>query len=141
MNPDHLYPGGQPTVSESVGQRIRRLRVEHGMTQRELAAAVGCGHNHVSWWECNRQPPGPRFTRRLAAVLNTTMGDIISGSERSPGSEIADLQRRVATLEHAVAAIRQALVATRPVKPPYHLAAAVPRDPVADLRRQLTPIP
>lgn len=58
---------------------LAQLRSERGMTQRELAARVGCYAKDVSRWETGARTPGAESLAKLAAALGCTSDDIILG--------------------------------------------------------------
>lgn len=73
------------------GALIRRLRVEHGLTQRELAEAVGVGDKAVSKWERGGGCPDVALLPALAKHLGTTVETLLSGSlspDRSSGGSM-----------------------------------------------------
>ncbi len=60
----------QPAVeSEGVGQAIKRLREERGMTQELLAEAIGVSRQAVSKWESGRASPGTANLQALSALF------------------------------------------------------------------------
>src|ERR1700735_1747529 len=64
---------------ETFGQRIRRLRRERGLTQRQLAEAVGLDFTYLSKVENDRgEPPGEETVRRLADVLAVDVEDLLA---------------------------------------------------------------
>lgn len=60
------------------GERIRRARLAAGMTQVQLAAAMGVVQQVVSAWEKGLY--GPRDAKRilLARILGTTADDLFA---------------------------------------------------------------
>ncbi len=53
----------------SFGTQLRLARKRKGLTQKELADAVGARHNTVSNWEAGRNQPDPDTVRALCALL------------------------------------------------------------------------
>ena len=64
------------TGSDSLLAQMRR---ERGMTQRELAAKIGCYAKDVSRWETGARTPGAESLAKLAAALGCSSDDIIRG--------------------------------------------------------------
>lgn len=64
------------TCSDSA---LAQLRSERGMTQRELAALVGCYPKDISRWENGVRTPGAESLAKLAAALGCSSDDIIRG--------------------------------------------------------------
>lgn len=62
-----------------IGSALAQLRNERGMTQRELAAQIGCYAKDVSRWETGARTPGAESLAKLAAALGCTSDDIIRG--------------------------------------------------------------
>jgi transcriptional regulator with XRE-family HTH domain len=62
------------TLEQYIGDRIRRRRIEIGLTQEELAAALGCSYQQIQKYEsgANRVSAGNllRLARRLDVPLD-----------------------------------------------------------------------
>lgn len=58
------------TETESVGQLIRRSRLEKGMSLSQLAAAIGRSSSSVRRWERGEVPPAIGIVDELASVLD-----------------------------------------------------------------------
>jgi len=54
---------------EKIGQRIRKLRLDKGMTQAELSELVGCSNNYLSHIETAQCKLSLSLLLRLANVL------------------------------------------------------------------------
>jgi transcriptional regulator with XRE-family HTH domain len=54
-----------------IGDRIRLARQAAGLSQRELATAVGVSHGIVGQWESHRKNPGATNLLKIAAVTLT----------------------------------------------------------------------
>ena len=52
----------------SFGTQLRLARKRKGLTQKDLADAVGARHNTVSNWEAGRNQPDPDTVRALCAA-------------------------------------------------------------------------
>jgi transcriptional regulator with XRE-family HTH domain len=65
----------------AVGDRIRRLRIEKGLSQRDLASP-GVTYAYISRIEAGNRLPSEKALRALAAKLGTTAHYLESGSER-----------------------------------------------------------
>jgi len=66
--------------ASTLGQRIRSFRKKIGMTQKELAAAVGMSHNAISHYEKDEREPNIQVLLNIAQTLNVT-GDALLGLE------------------------------------------------------------
>ena len=64
----------QPDIDYvKVGQRIRKVRTEHRLTQAELGALIGCSNNHVSHIETGQTRVSNMVLMRIARTLETSM--------------------------------------------------------------------
>jgi putative transcriptional regulator len=79
-------PQGEPG---RVGNRIRKLRFEHGeMTQEALAVAVGITRQTVIALEAERYAPSLDLAMRIAAVFGRRVDDVFfrRGADGAPMS-------------------------------------------------------
>jgi transcriptional regulator with XRE-family HTH domain len=77
---------GKP-VSRVVGfaARLRRLRNERGLTQAQLAAAIGRARVSVGYFECEETLPSLDTLCRLADALDVTTDELLGrGTEPAP---------------------------------------------------------
>jgi transcriptional regulator with XRE-family HTH domain len=58
-------------ATETVGARLRRLRVEHAFSQRDLASP-GVSYAYISRIEAGTRTPSLKALRKLAAKLDVT---------------------------------------------------------------------
>jgi transcriptional regulator with XRE-family HTH domain/predicted negative regulator of RcsB-dependent stress response len=73
---------------ETIGQRLRRVRVEHGFTQRSLACD-GVSHAHISRIEAGTREPSVKALRLLAARLGVSADYLERGVDESDRSIVA----------------------------------------------------
>ncbi|WP_419686027.1 helix-turn-helix domain-containing protein [Burkholderia theae] len=72
-------------------QRLRRLRVTRGFTQRELGKAVGLSAIQIRRFENGSAFPKWNATRRLAIVLQVSADAIVfDDGEREPSGVLRD---------------------------------------------------
>src|SRR5919112_6017479 len=69
-----------------IGQKIRELRVERGLTQRELGRRAGISHAAISYAEGHKRTPGAETIRRIASALSVDPGLLFS-EPTNPKSE------------------------------------------------------
>src|SRR5215472_13320901 len=81
---------GQQPVAESVGARLRRLRLERGKSQRDLSAP-GITYAYISRIEAGARTPSVKALRRLAKKLSVTPEYLETGSELD-ASELRELR-------------------------------------------------
>ena len=56
-----------------LGTRIAQWRRARGLTQRDLANAVGVSVSAVSYWESNTHPPSQKHLDAIVRALGLTM--------------------------------------------------------------------
>ena len=92
-------PSDSPSpLGETIGLRLKRLRLERGLSQRELAAP-GVSYAYISRIEAGTRQPSVKALRKLAAKLAVTADYLESGSELDPESA---RELRLSDLELAV---------------------------------------
>src|SRR5437763_16019644 len=64
---------------ETIGQRLRRLRLERGLSQRELASP-GVSYAYISRIEGGQRQPSLRAIRKLARALGVSAQYLETGS-------------------------------------------------------------
>jgi transcriptional regulator with XRE-family HTH domain len=85
-------------MGETIGMRLRRLRLEKGFSQRELAAP-GVSYAYISRIEAGTRQPSVKALRRLAAKLGVTADYLETGSELARGEH---LELKLADLELSI---------------------------------------
>lgn len=61
----------------SFGTQLKNARKTAGLTQKQLADAIGAKHNSVSNWENDQNRPGPDTIAELCSVLNVSPNYLI----------------------------------------------------------------
>jgi transcriptional regulator with XRE-family HTH domain len=89
---------GAPAAGETIGQRLKRLRLERGLSQRELAAP-GVSYAYISRIEAGTRQPSVKALRRLATKLGVSAEYLETGSELQAADQ---RELRLADLELAV---------------------------------------
>lgn len=62
-----------------MGERIRAARERAGLTQKQLAIAVGVDPSAVSYWENGQTVPTINNLVKIAGILGVPPGDLITG--------------------------------------------------------------
>ncbi|MCW2976369.1 MAG: regulatory protein [Actinomycetia bacterium] len=93
-----MPPDSSPAAGETIGQRLKRLRLDRGLSQRELAAP-GVSYAYISRIEAGTRQPSVKALRRLATNLGVTADYLETGSQLGPDEE---RELRLADLELAV---------------------------------------
>ena len=68
-------------MSESIGQRIKRLRTSTGLKQIDLAKSCGVSINMVSKWENDKGKPSRVNVGQIAKTLNISPAFLSYGDE------------------------------------------------------------
>ena len=82
--------GGGDGKRETVGQRLRRLRLEQGRSQRDLSAP-GITYAYISRIEAGARQPSVKALRMLAKKLGVTPEYLETGSDLGAG-ELRELR-------------------------------------------------
>ncbi len=93
-----MAPETTPGAGETIGQRLKRLRLERGLSQRELAAP-GVSYAYISRIEAGTRQPSVKALRKLAAKLGVSADYLETGSELDPAGA---RELRLTDLELAV---------------------------------------
>jgi transcriptional regulator with XRE-family HTH domain len=98
-----VQPENSPAAGETIGERLKRLRLEKGLSQRELAAP-GVSYAYISRIEAGTRQPSVKALRRLAAKLGVSADYLETGSDLDPAAarelRLADLELAVRLGEH-----------------------------------------
>lgn len=86
----------------SLGKRLRRLRTERGLTQKELADPVYT-HAYVSTIEAGRRQPSPAALEHFAAKLGVPASELLTGT---PADLPAQLDMRLQEARVAISSGR-----------------------------------
>lgn len=71
--------------TETLGQRIRRLRLEAGLSQNEFAVKVHASPATVRQWEHDRAEPLPVRISGLCRVLHCSRAELLPRPKDQPG--------------------------------------------------------
>lgn len=73
-----------------IAENIKRLRLEHGLSQAELGAIAGVTDKAVSTWETGAKEPRMSAIARLADYFHIQKSDLIEDGPQRPSD--ADLK-------------------------------------------------
>lgn len=89
--------------STYTGDRIRQIRKEKGLTQNELGELCGINAANIRKYESGRQNPKLETVRKIAAALDTPIGDFVMNWSTISQEEISnDLQNGLPLNELAI---------------------------------------
>ena len=63
-----------------LAERIKELRIDRGLSQRDLAKAIGCTQPAVARWESNLQIPNAVIIKNIAVYFGVS-SDYLLGLE------------------------------------------------------------
>lgn len=66
---------------KGLGETIKELRIERGLTQPQLAEMVGVSKGMISVWENNINEPKASYLKALATALEVSV-DLLLSEER-----------------------------------------------------------
>ncbi|BFH17948.1 helix-turn-helix domain-containing protein [Paenibacillus melissococcoides] len=67
----------------SIGRRIKELRKEKGVSQKDLAETIGVSRGNVGDWELDKVKPGADALLALSEYFEVTTDWLLSGNEPS----------------------------------------------------------
>lgn len=85
---------------EEIGNRIRRLRKDQGMTQAQLAAKLNIGDRHLRKIEVGAKGPSIDILIEIATLLDVSLDYIIMGKQSQSGlkQQLCDLVQSLSVL-------------------------------------------
>ena len=75
---------GLEVIHMTLGENLRRLRMEKGLSQEEAAQVLFVSRQSVSKWENNQAEPGVANLRALARLYGVTLDQLLSEESESP---------------------------------------------------------
>jgi len=97
-----VLPRGYPSAPNTLGEHLRRRRLDLGLTQRTLARRLGVREEAVHLWELDRFRPLARHHARLVRVLGVDpepschgLAERLRAARRRAGLTQTELARRL----------------------------------------------
>lgn len=88
------------------GTRLKSLRTQMGLTQKQLAERLGVTKSVVSYYELQERYPSPEILVKLARIFHVST-DYLLGVEISQYIDISDLEDEdKLLLQHTVSVLR-----------------------------------
>lgn len=72
--------------------RIKQLRKQKGLTQKEMAEAVGVGVSTVAMWESGKRTPSFKLLNDLSDLFDTSIDYILGTSDDDRSPKLNDAQ-------------------------------------------------
>lgn len=77
-------------VDFNFGDRLKELRLQAGLTQKQLAEQIGITKSVVSFYELRERTPSPDVLIKLASIFHVTT-DYLLGIEKTKTIDITGL--------------------------------------------------
>ena len=88
------------------GVTLKKLRLQEGLTQQQLADRLGVTKSVVSYYELQERYPSPEVLTKLASVFHVTT-DFLLGLERNLTLDLSGLEEEdIITVKRLVASLR-----------------------------------
>lgn len=92
------------------GEKVKQIREERGMTQQSLAEKLYVTRQAVSRWECGARYPDLLTAKKISAILEVPLDELLSGEELRENVEkepvlAQPVEAIVQTTLYAIAAI------------------------------------
>ncbi len=66
------------------GSNLKKMRIQHGLTQKQLGELVGVTKSVISFYERQERSPSPDVVVRLSNLFNTSTDELLGvNSERT----------------------------------------------------------
>lgn len=101
--------------AQQLGRRMRRARIERGITQAELALSAGVGANYIPRLERGEMVPSVEAAWRIARALGVSLDALCSRSAKRNGEEAIEALGRLQRAD--IAALRRVADAIESVGP------------------------
>ncbi len=82
-----------------IGRNIKLLRVESGLTQRELAEKIGSAASTISGIERGARTPRAVMLKKIAEHFGVTIDYLLVGKYREPQEDVEELRSRLEKIE------------------------------------------
>lgn len=88
------------------GKRLKELRLQAGLTQKQLGDQIGVTKSVVSYYELQERYPSPDVLIKLAGVFRVTT-DFLLGMDNQQMLDISDLDEEdICLLQHVLSVLR-----------------------------------
>lgn len=80
----------------SLGLRIRKVRQQARLSQRQLASYLGLAHSTLGHWENNRSSPNACHLLRIAEITGADVFSLLTGKSSPRNDDIMRKAEKVA---------------------------------------------
>lgn len=77
-------PLNEDIATEIIGSRLKQIRREGGLTQRNAANKLNCSHTTVSFWETGRVLPGIAALQKIHLILGIDLNWLLRTDRSMP---------------------------------------------------------
>ena len=88
------------------GNTLKKLRLQEGLTQQQLASSLGVTKSVVSYYELQARYPSPEVLRKLASLFHVST-DYLLGIEKGETIDLTGLSEEdIITVKRLVSSLR-----------------------------------
>jgi len=88
------------------GEKLKELRLQAGLTQKELGMQIKVSKSVVSYYELQERYPSPEILLRLSNVFHVTT-DFLLGKDTKQSLDVSDLDaEEIQLLQHTINVLR-----------------------------------
>lgn len=88
------------------GRKLKELRIQAGLTQKQLAERVKVTKSVISYYELQERYPSPEMLIKLANIFHVST-DFLLGIEKQQTLDISDLNEEdISLLHHTISVLR-----------------------------------
>ncbi len=80
-----------------LGEKLKQLRKEKKLTQKQLATLIGVKDSVISFYEVGDRTPSPEVLKKLSMALHVS-SDYLLGIEKNPTVDVSGLDENDITL-------------------------------------------
>lgn len=89
------------------GKKLKQLRTQSGLSQKQLADQIGVTKSVVSYYELQERYPSPDVLIKLAGIFHVT-SDYLLGIETRRMLDVSDLNNdEISMLQHVLDVLRR----------------------------------
>ena len=80
----------------SIGEKLKKIRTEHNLMQRDISEAIGIDRSTYSFYETGKTNPSIETLCALAKIYNVTIGYLVGKEANNPELRIRENEVRAA---------------------------------------------
>ena len=79
-----FYAKGRCIMKKSFGEALKQLRIQQGLSRRQLADAIHVDRSSIARWETDQRMPNLDYIALLSDCLGTNMGELFVAAQTAP---------------------------------------------------------